>query len=88
MDLVTLHYEKILDMISFLLLSKEAHSNIILMLLSNNEQRKGWLILKNDHKSIGFLFSQNILLNVWVIEKGNKFNCEKKLNKPKVQKFF
>ena len=81
MDLVTLHFGH--DQLP--LVSKEAHYNVILMLLSFNEQRKGWLILKNDHKSIGFLFSQNILLNVWVIEKGNKVNGEKKLSKPKVQ---
>ena len=48
------------------------------MLLSGNERRKVWLILKNDHKSIGFLFSQNILPYVWIIERGTQSTVRKK----------
>ena len=35
--------------------------------------------MKNDHKSVGFLFSQNICPNVLVIERGIKLTMGKTL---------
>ena len=49
------------------------------MLLSRNKQKKAQLIMKNDHKSVGFLFSQNICPYVLVIERGIKLTMGKTL---------
>ena len=56
-----------------------AHYIVILMLLSRNKQKKAQLIMKNDHKSVGFLFSQNICPYVLVIERGIKLTMGKTL---------
>ena len=56
------------------------------MLLSGNERRKVWLILKNDHKSIGFLFFSKYFAQCLDNWKGNTVNCEKKLHSCRANK--
>ena len=70
-----------------LALTMGPHYIVILMLLSCNKQKKARLIVKNDHKSVGFLFSQNICPSVLVIERGIKLTMGKSLQQQKFIQF-